>query len=230
MSEHLAAPLYIPIHNAQDRPLPKDLLSWNDAVAAYGNALQALSDVDDHHTAFLAMHVVKIAVDTYEGHLKTRPPKEGDFANLTALRTKLVASYAKHESFVDESHIDYPALRKNVMRALYTLEADVARRCAEHALKLACTDYPPLSYSSSMDDMHEIQTAVQMIENYRALEPLFMHVFDIRPLADTLRAIAAEETKGFQDYNDGQFAPLFEDLTVRIGRLHLDQKNATTKN
>lgn len=227
--EKLSAPLYIPVHNAQDRPLSQDFLSWNDTAAAYVNALQALTEVDDHHTAFLAMHVVQIAVDTYEGHLQSRRPKEGDFSNLTALRARLMSEYAKHETFSDESHIDYPALRKQVLTKLSSLEVDVARRCAEHALTLACPEYPPCSYSSSLDDMQAIQTAVQLVENYRALSPVLMQSFDLRPLADALRAIAKEEAKGFQDYDDKQFAPLFEDLTMRIGRLHLDQTRSASQ-
>lgn len=221
-SENNSSPsLVIPIINPQPEPLRPALASWYDTMDTFKQAWYALDDVDDHHTAFLALHVVQNAIQAYKSNLTTRAPKDGDLANLRRLREHLDTSYANHDRFIDEPHIDYAALRKTVLADLQNLREDATRRGALHAIGMACLEFAPLSYSSSIDDMLLIEEAVHLVESYRALNPVFVQKFDIKPLASTLQSIAAAEAAGFPDYKDEKFSTMFEDLTVRIGRLHL---------
>lgn len=217
----LSTPLITPVYNSRPELPPPALASWNDVLGAYKNAWDALDEVDDHHTAFLAIQVAHDAVQAYGSNLTTRPPKDGDLANLLHLRQHLDKSYSQHDTFTDEAHVDYAVLRKTVLSELQTLQENATRRAALHAVGLACAVFPPLSYSSSIEDMHLIEQAVHFIESYRAMEPLFLQQFDVKPLAGALQTIATQESKGFSDYKDAEFATLFEALTVRIGKLHL---------
>lgn len=219
-----AESLVLPLHNPQPATLPNTLVSWYEVLDAYRAAWEALDEVDDHYTAFLAMHVVQNAVDTYKNNLEMRPPKEGDLANLLHLKEHLEASYSRHDTFMDEAHIDYPTLRRTTLTELQNFREDATRRSALHALGLATMEFPSLSYSSSIEDMHTIEEAVRLVEAYYALNPVFVQDLDIRPVVSTLRAIAAQEAKGFPDYKDEEFPRLFEDLTVRLGKLHLASK------
>lgn len=217
----MQTPLVTPVYNPHPKLPQASLASWNDALVAYKNAWDALDGVDDYHTAFLAIQVAQDAVKIYGENLTTRPPKDGDLSNLLHLRQHLDKSYAQHDTFTDEAHVDYAVLRKKVLSELQTLQENATRRAALHAVGLACEMFPPLSYSSSIEDMHLIEEAVHFIESYRALVPLFMQQFDVKPLASTLQAIATQESNGFSDYKDSEFATLFEALTVRIAKLHL---------
>lgn len=211
-----------PLANVQPEPLPKALVSWQEALSAYHDAWSSLDEADDYHTAFLALHVVQNAIQAYKSDVVSRAPKDGDLANLLHLRERLDAFYALQVIFTDEPHLDYPSLRNQVGVELQNLRENVARRGTLHAIGLACTEFAPLSYSSSIDDMETIEQALYWVESYKALAPLIPQQFDIKPLASTLQAIAAAESAGFSDYKDEKFSTLFEDVTVRIGRLHLD--------
>lgn len=200
---------------------PAPPASWQDVLEMYHQAWYALDEVDDHHTAFLAMNVVRNAIETYVSHLKTRVPKEGDLANLANLKNRMNLSYEDHADFTDVPHVDYAVLRQNVMALLQHAREDAARRAATHALVLASEGFPPLSYSSAIDELENIESAVALVETYRDLKPLFVHNFDLRPLAHTMQIIAGQEKQGFSDYKDPRFAELFEAVTVRIGHLHL---------
>lgn len=200
---------------------PSTPASWQDVLEMYHQAWYAIDEVDDHHTAFLAMNVLREAIQTYESHLKSRPPKEGDLANLANLKNRIDLSYAEHPNFTDVPHVDYAVLRRTVLAQLQHLREDAARRAATHALVLASEGFPPLSYSSALDELENIEAAVALVEAYRDLKPLFVHDFDIRPLAQTMQIIAGQEKQGFADYKDPRFAELFEAVTVRIGHLHL---------
>lgn len=203
-------------------PVPSSTpASWQDVLEVYHQAWYAIDEVEDHHTAFLAMHVVRNAIQTYASHLKTRTPKEGDSANLANLKNRIDASYADHPSFSDVPHIDYAVLRRSVLAELQHLREDTARRAATYALVLASECFPPLSYSSAIDELENIEAAVALVEAYRDLKPLFVHDFDVRPLAHTMQIIAGQEKQGFPDYKDPRFVELFEAVTVRIGHLHL---------
>lgn len=215
--------LITPIINPEPKALPTALSSWNDVMTACKHACSALNDVDDHYTAFLALRVLQSAIHTYESHLTTRPPKTGDLTNLQSLSERLRASDANHETFIDEPHLDYLALRKKVLADLQNLLENTARRGALHAIGIASEAFAPLSYSSSIDAMQLIEDAVKFIESYYSLSPILPQILDIKPLAGTLQIIAASESAGFPDYKDEQFAIMFEDLTVRMGRLHLDR-------
>ena len=195
--------------------------SWQEVLEAYHQAWYAIDEVDDHHTAFLALHVVRNTVQMYASHLKTRSAKEGDLANLSNLKNRIDLSYADHAGFTDVPHVDYAVLRRTVLSELQYLREDTARRAATHAIVLASEGFPPLSYSSAIDEMENIESAVALIEGYRDLNPLFMHAFDLKYLARTMSIIAEQEKQGFPDYKDERFATLFEAITVRIGHLHL---------
>lgn len=223
-SEKPIAPLVIPTINSQPEVLPPALVSWHEVIDAYKQAWDALDDIDDHHTAFLALHVVQNAVQAYHKNLAMRPPKDGDLANLRFLRERMDASYANHARFIDEPHLDYAALRKSVLAELQALREDATRRGVMHAIGMACVEFAPLSYSSSIDDMLRIEEAVHLIESYRELAPVFEQQFDMKPLASTMQSIAAA-LPGFSDYKDEKFTTMFEDLTVRIGKLHLARKS-----
>lgn len=227
-SEKPIAPLVIPITNPEPQVLPPALVSWYETIEAYKQAWEALDEVDDHHTAFLALHVVQNAVQIYTKNLTMRPPKDGDLANFRFLREHIDKSYANHDRFIDEPHLDYPVLRKNVLAELQHLREDATRRATLHAIGMACVEFAPLSYSSSIDDMLRIEEAVHLIESYRALEPVFVQQFDIKPLASSLQAIAGA-VAGFSDYKDEKFETMFEDLTVRIGKLHLARTRNTPR-
>ena len=198
--------------------------TWQEVLEAYHQAWYAIDEVDDHHTAFLALHVLRNAVQTYATHLKKRPAKEGDLANLTNLKNRIDLSYADHPGFTDVPHVDYAVLRRTVLSELQHLREDTARRAATHAIALASEGFPPLSYSSAIDEMENIESAVALIEGYRDLNPLFVPAFDLKSLARTMSIIAEQEKQGFPDYKDERFATLFEAITVRIGHLHLAHK------
>ena len=220
-------PRVLPLHNTAtsnnelSTPFSRAFAAWQAILDAYLKAWNALNDVDDHHTAFLAMHVVRHTIGAYKDHLNTRPPKEGDLANLTNLKIRLDEVQALHDTFLDEGHIDYPSFRTATLAELQNLREDTARRCAQYTMNLVCEFLPPLTYSSTMDDLHAIDNAVRLIEAYHALSPLFTHDFDVSPLARLIQTIAAQEAQGFPDYKDEKFASMFEDLTVRIGMIHV---------
>lgn len=217
----------IPIINPQPEPLRPALASWCETMDAFQQAWTALNDVDDYHTAFLALHVVQNAIQVYQSNLTTRAPKDGDLANLRRLREHTDLCYSAHDRFIDEPHIDYPALKRIVLTELQNLREDATRRGALHAIGMACVEFAPLSYGSSIDDMLLIEEAVNLIESYKALNPMFVQQFEIKPLASTLQKIAVAEAAGFSDYNDETFTVMFENLTVRIARLHLDKTTTT---
>ena len=73
----LSTPLITPVYNSRPELPPPALASWNDVLGAYKNAWDALDEVDDHHTAFLAIQVAHDAVQAYGSNLTTRPPKMG---------------------------------------------------------------------------------------------------------------------------------------------------------
>lgn len=89
---------------------------------------------------------------------------------------------------------DYAVLRRTVLSELQYLREDTARRAATHAIVLASEGFP-LFYSSAIDEMENIESAVALIEGYRDLNPLFVHAFDLKSLARTMSIIAEQENR-----------------------------------
>lgn len=171
--------------------------SWLLTLQCLYDALRA------PHDAVLVMQ----AWETYQKNVAIRKPQPGDLSNMDLLYKSIVS------------------LHPNISNDIHTTASEWARNIAMRYYTQAIEAHDPISYSGTMDWFADANATLDALSRYDQYKVPSPQTFPLQPLAIRLQKIAQLETN-FNDLKDTDFAEMFEQLTLKIGHLHINSQKS----
>lgn len=200
-------------------PVKNMIHSWQAAADAYKNTMLGFNSVCSREAATNSWFLLHRMVLAYRQNLKYRTPRNGDVLNLSHLHTHIKSMLVDNMHLAETLHMDQTA-----WLGLLTLHRDCLLHCIQFSIYDVDASPPPISYAGSLDEFGKIENALALIEDYYLLDSPDKLTIDLSPLAKMMQYIAKQLSEGFSDYNDGTFDKKFEEITLRLGKLHLSRR------